>query len=55
LEDLSVDGRIKLNWFFKKWDWEAWNGLIWLKGREIAGGCECCNELSDSIKFGKNS
>jgi len=20
-----------LKWIFKKWDWEAWTGLIWLK------------------------
>jgi hypothetical protein len=30
LEDLGVDGRI-LKWIFKKWDGEAWTGLIWLR------------------------
>jgi hypothetical protein len=20
-----------LKWIFKKWDWEAWTGLIWLR------------------------
>ena len=30
LEDLCVDGRI-LKWIFKKWDGEAWTGLIWLR------------------------
>ena len=31
LKDLGVDGRIILNWILKKWDWEAWTGLIWLR------------------------
>jgi len=28
LQDLDVDGRILLKWIFKKWDGEAWNGLL---------------------------
>jgi hypothetical protein len=23
-------GRIILKWFFKKWDGEAWTGMMWL-------------------------
>jgi len=30
-EDPGVEGRIILNWIFKKWDGEAWTGLIWLR------------------------
>jgi hypothetical protein len=30
-EDPGVDGRIILNWIIKKWDGEAWTGLIWLR------------------------
>jgi hypothetical protein len=26
LEDLGLDGRIILNWIFKKWNGEAWTG-----------------------------
>jgi hypothetical protein len=30
LEDPGVGGRIILRWIFRKWDGEAWIGLIWL-------------------------
>jgi len=31
LEYISIDGTITLKWIFKKWDGEAWTGLIWLR------------------------
>jgi len=26
-----MDGKIKLKWSVKRWDGEAWTGLIWLR------------------------
>jgi hypothetical protein len=31
MEDLRVDGKIILKLIFKKWDREAWTGLLWLR------------------------
>ena len=31
LEDSDIDGKIILKYFFKKWDGEAWSGLIWIR------------------------
>jgi hypothetical protein len=31
LEDLVVDGKVILKLILKKWDGEAWTGLIWLR------------------------
>jgi hypothetical protein len=30
-EDQDVDGKITLKWILKKWDGQAWTGLIWLR------------------------
>jgi hypothetical protein len=53
LEDLGVDGKIILKWIFKKWDGEAWTGLIWPRIGQVAGACECGIEPSGSIKSGE--
>jgi len=47
-QDLLLHGRIILKRIFKKWDGEAWIYLA-----QVAGACECGNESSRSIKFGK--
>ena len=44
---------ILLKWIFKKWDDEAWTGLIWLRIGTGAGSCECGTEPSGSIKCGE--
>jgi hypothetical protein len=31
LVDPGIDGRIILRCIFKKWNWGAWTGLIWLR------------------------
>jgi len=36
LEDPGVTGRRLLRWIFRKWEGEAWTGLIWLR---IGKGC----------------
>jgi len=30
-EDLSLDGRIILEWILETWGEEVWTGLIWLR------------------------
>ena len=29
LEDLDLDGTVKLNWIFKKYNGRVWAGFIW--------------------------
>jgi hypothetical protein len=53
LGHLGVDGQIILEWTFKKWDGEAWSGLIWLRIGTGDSACECGNEPSSSIKRGE--
>jgi hypothetical protein len=40
MDDLDIDGWIALKWFFKKFNREAWTGVIWLR---IFGGCRVQN------------
>jgi hypothetical protein len=51
--DPDVDGRIILRWIFRKWE-GLW-GLDGIGSRQgqVAGTCECGNELSGSIKCGE--
>jgi hypothetical protein len=37
LENLGIDEGIILKWILKKWDWEVWTALIWLR-TETGGG-----------------
>jgi len=37
LEDPNLDGKIRLNWIYKKWDRVSWTGLIWFR-IETGGG-----------------
>ena len=31
LDDLGVDGGVILKWILRKWDGEAWTGVLWLR------------------------
>jgi hypothetical protein len=53
LGDPGVDGRIILEWIFKKWDVGVRTGLGWLRIERGEDACECGEELSGSIKRGE--
>jgi len=53
LEDLGVDGRIILNFVFKKWDGSMEYTAVARNWAEVVVACECGNELSGSIKCGE--
>jgi hypothetical protein len=50
LEDLSIDGKIILNWILRKEGGKLWTGCIWLRIGSIGGHG---NEPSVSIKEGR--
>ena len=54
LEDLGVDGRIILKCIFKKWDGRCGLDCPGSGEGQVAGACECCNELSGSIACGES-
>jgi len=45
--------RIILRWMFRKWEVGVWIGSSWLRIVTGEVSCECDNESSGSIKFGK--
>jgi hypothetical protein len=47
--DPGIDGRIILGWIFRKWDVGAWIGLA--QDRQVAGSCECGNDIDIDILF----
>ena len=53
LEDLEVDGKIIQAFIGRKIGGEAWHGLVCSGSgqRQVAGTCECGNELSGSVKY----
>jgi hypothetical protein len=38
LEELGADEMIILKWIFKRWDVEAWTGLMWVRIEKGGGG-----------------
>jgi hypothetical protein len=51
--DPGVDGRIILDWIFRKWDMGVRSGLGWFRIQRGGETCECGNEHSGSIKSGE--
>jgi hypothetical protein len=52
LEDLSVDGRIRLNLIFKEGDGEAWTRLSWLRTGTGGGRCRYGTAHSGCVNSG---
>jgi hypothetical protein len=50
LEDPGVNGRIILRWIFREWDRGHGLDRAGSGQGQVAGCCECGNELSGSIK-----
>ena len=49
MENLGVDMKIILKWIFKRWDREAWAGLLWLRTVTLSGACECFIKYGDFV------
>jgi len=53
-KDLSVDGKIILEWILGKYYEKMWSGCMWLSGWEpVVSFCEHGNKPSVSITAGK--
>jgi hypothetical protein len=52
MEDICIDGRIILKWFFKKWDEMHGMDCSGSVQGQVAGLSECGNEPSGSINMG---
>lgn len=52
LDDLSVDGRIILEWIFKKRGRGCVYRIYLSDDRDVEGFCEHCNEHSSTIRCG---
>jgi hypothetical protein len=53
LEVLGIDGRMLLNWIFKKLVAETWIGFIQLRIGQVAGAYETGNEHPGCIICGE--
>jgi hypothetical protein len=49
VEDLGIDSMIILEGIYKKWNGEAWIGLICLRIVQVAGACECHRDAMGSV------
>jgi hypothetical protein len=48
---VCIDGRIMIEWIFRKWDGEVWSGL---EQAQVVGTCECGDEPLSSIQCGES-